>query len=143
MKLNLLSFAVLRMANTARLPQFKNPHGETAHSKPDGSDWSPAEWLEAVVGELGEYANFAKKFRRGDITFEEFQVHAAKELADVATYLDLLARRCLDRPGQPHETGVDLGKAVMDKFNEVSVRVGADVRIGVSASDEQAFVYRV
>lgn len=124
-----LTFAALREANTLRLPQFKNCHGELAHAKLDGSDWSPAEWLEAVVGELGEYANFAKKFRRGDITAEEFRTHAAKELADVATYLDILARRCLDRPGAPDETGIDLGEAVRAKFNEISERVGSDVYI--------------
>lgn len=124
-----LTFTALREANTIRLPQFKNPHGELAHSMPDGSDWSPADWLQAVVGELGEYANFRKKFQRGDITLEQFAVHAAKELADVQIYLDILARRCLDVPGSPHPTGVDLGAATRAKFNEVSERVGADVFI--------------
>lgn len=124
-----LSLSVLRAANRARLPQFKNPHGQPAHTQPDGSDWSPSDWLEAVLGELGEYANFHKKFRRGDITFEEFQVHAAKELADVQTYLDLLAQRCLDLPGKPHPTGVALDEATVAKFNEVSVRVGSSLRI--------------
>lgn len=125
-----LTFDALREANTIRLPQFKNCHGEIAHSMPDGSDWSPADWLQAVTGELGEYANFRKKYQRGDITTEEFAVHAAKELADVQIYLDILARRCLDLPGIPHPTGVDLGAATRAKFNEVSVRVGADVFIG-------------
>jgi hypothetical protein len=39
------------------------------------------------------------------------------ELADVVTYLDILAFRC----------GVDLGAATMSKFNRVSERVGSDV----------------
>jgi hypothetical protein len=38
---NGLTFNALRGANAARLPQFKNKHGELAHSKPDGSDWTP------------------------------------------------------------------------------------------------------
>jgi hypothetical protein len=38
-------------------------------------------------------------------------------LADVVTYLDILAFRC----------GVDLGNATMSKFNRVSERVGSDV----------------
>ena len=88
---NGLTFNALRGANTARLPQFKNKHGELAHSKKDGSDWSPAQWLQAVVDEL----------------------------ADVVIYLDILAMRL----------GVDLGAAVMDKFNRVSVRVGSTVRL--------------
>jgi hypothetical protein len=39
-----------------RLPLFKDAKGRPAHTKEDGSDWSHAEWLQAVVGELGEYA---------------------------------------------------------------------------------------
>jgi NTP pyrophosphatase (non-canonical NTP hydrolase) len=73
--------------------------------------------LEAVTGELGEYANMSKKLRRGDLTEEEFKQAASKELADVVTYLDILAM----------QLGIDLGEAVRSKFNEVSRRVGADV----------------
>lgn len=114
-----LTFNTLRGGNEARLPQFKNKHGEFAHSKANGSDWSPAQWLQAVVGELGEYANIRKKFERGDINAEEFQREAADELADVVTYLDILAM----------QLGIDLGDATMDKFNRVSKRVGSTVHI--------------
>lgn len=133
-----LTFDALRAANALRLPQFKNPHGQLAHSEPDGSDWSPAQWLQAVMGELGEYANVRKKFERGDLTAEQFEVMAAKELADVQTYLDILARRCLDVPGKPHQVGVDLGQATRAKFNEVSERVGADVFIDIIGTVYQA-----
>jgi NTP pyrophosphatase (non-canonical NTP hydrolase) len=112
-----LTFNTLRQANKQRLPQFKNSKGGPAHSEPDGSDWSPAQWLQAV---LGEYANYRKKFERGDIDYDEFIIQAKKELADVQVYLDLLAFR-LD---------IDLGKAVVAKFNEVSERVGSNVYIG-------------
>lgn len=133
-----LSFDALRGANKARLPQFKNKLGVLAHTKIDGSDWTPAQWLQAVVGELGEYANIRKKFERGDITFEQFEKEAAKELADVQTYLDILAMRCLDTKvpvnfsndtfqNVPHPTGIDLGKATIEKFNEISERAGSDV----------------
>jgi hypothetical protein len=126
-----LTFNTLRGANVARLPTFKNKHGELAHSKGDGSDWSPAQWLQAVVGELGEFANVRKKYERGDLTAEEYEREAAKELADVQAYLDILALRCLDTPaGSPHPQGVDLGRATTDKFNEVSQRVGSPVYIG-------------
>lgn len=114
-----MTFAVLREANVARLPRFKNKHGEPAHSQPDGSDWSLATWSNAVLGELGEAANLIKKIERGDITLEAARPELAKEFADVATYLDILAFRA----------GVDLGQAVVDKFNEVSERVGAGVHI--------------
>lgn len=125
---NPLTFTALREANVARLPQFRNALGELSHSKADGSGWTPAQWMQAVIGELGEYANFRKKYERGDMSLGEFAVHARKEIADVQTYLDILARRCLDsREGVPHPVGVDLGEATRDKFNEVSIRVGSNV----------------
>lgn len=116
---NGLTFNALRGANKARLPQFRNRHGELSHARADGSDWSPAQWLQAIIGELGEYANKRKKFERGDLSAEEFQIEACKELADVVIYLDILAM----------QLGIDLGQATMDKFNEVSVRVGSTVRL--------------
>lgn len=114
-----LNFADLRAANLRRLPQFKDRHGRLAHSQADGGDWSDAEWLQAVVGELGELANMMKKVRRGDLTADDARPDIAKELADVAIYLDILAFRL----------GVDLGAAIVQKFNEVSDRVGADVKL--------------
>lgn len=116
---NGLTFSALSGANKARLPQFRNKHGIIVHSQADGSDWSPAQWLQAVVGELGEYANVRKKFERGDLTPEEFHAAASDELADVQTYLDILAT----------QIGVDLGSATLDKWNRVSVRVGSNVRL--------------
>lgn len=170
-----LTFNTLRSANKARLPLFKNKHGQRAHTSPDGSDWSPAQWLQATIGELGEYANIRKKFERGDITLMQFKALAAKELADVQTYLDILALRCCDHYTTMEEDlvsnrdgcqkcdeswdgpmpqcpvcgelttkvttklsiprlvvdpeGVDLGQATMDKWNEVSDRVGVNIHV--------------
>jgi NTP pyrophosphatase (non-canonical NTP hydrolase) len=120
-----LTFNTLRSANVNRLPTFKNAKGEPAHSGPDGSDWSPAQWLQAVTGELGEYANLRKKYERGDIDEEEFLVFAKEELADVVTYLDILAFRL----------GIDLGKAVIEKFNLISSRVKSPIKIHTDGSD--------
>lgn len=115
-----LTFSALSSASRARLPRFKNSMGNLAHSQPDGSDWSRSDWLEAVVGELGEYSNFSKKQRRGDISMEDFREHARKELADVVIYVDLLA----------YQLGIDLGEAVRAKFNEVSDRAGCgDIKL--------------
>lgn len=122
-----LTFDALNNAARARLPQFRDKHGVLSHSQADGSDWSPSQWLQAVVGELGEYANVRKKFERGDLTFEEYKVMAAKELADVQCYFVLLAQRALDQPGDVHPTGIDLGQATIDKFNEISRRVGSTI----------------
>lgn len=118
-----LKFSQLREANIRRLPLFRNKRGEYAHAKPDGSDWSDAEWLQAVVGELGEFANLRKKVLRGDLLMADALPELADELADVAIYLDLLAFRL----------GVDLGAAVASKFNRVSLRVAANVFVDPAA----------
>jgi NTP pyrophosphatase (non-canonical NTP hydrolase) len=114
-----LTFVALRAANLFRLPLFTNAKGEPAHTNPDGSDWTPGEWSNAVMGELGEAANLIKKVRRGDLTMEEARPALAKEFADAVTYLDILAYQC----------GVDLGDATRAKWDEVSERVGLDIRM--------------
>lgn len=114
-----LTFNALRDANIARLPTFKNGRGEPAHEKADGSDWKLSAWSNATLGELGEAANLIKKIERGDLSIDEARPALAKEFADVAIYLDLLAFRA----------GIDLGEAVISKFNEVSDRVGSQVRL--------------
>lgn len=119
MKPTNLSFDTLRTGNVTRLPLFKDAHGRQYHQKQDGSDWSPAQWLQALVGEVGEYANMRKKYERGDITLQEFKAHAERELADAAIYLDILA----------YQLRIDLGEAIILKFNEVSLRIGCDVMI--------------
>ncbi len=120
-----LGLGTLRKANLKRLPTFRNAKDELAHSKADGSDWTPERWLVAVMGELGELANLYKKYFRGDFgnmeeMFPEFQEEAGKEIADVIIYLDLLAK----------QWDIDLSKAVREKFNEVSERVDSPVYIG-------------
>jgi len=114
-----LTFNTLRRANLKRLPLFKDAKGRNCHDKADGSDWSPAQWLQAVVGELGEYANLRKKTERGDLTMEEAKPLLADELADVVIYLDILAAQ-LD---------INLSEAVMDKWNRTSKKVGAPLYI--------------
>lgn len=114
-----LTFNALREANLKRLPLFKNSKGEPANSQPDGSDWSLAQWSNATLGELGEAANIIKKIDRGDMTLDEARPLLAKELADTQTYLDILAYRA----------GIDLGAATIDKWNEVSKRIGVSVRL--------------
>lgn len=132
-----LKFKTLREANLKRLPEFKNAKGGIVHSEADGSDWSLNDWMLAVQGELGEAANILKKIKRGDYSLDTVvQTNhddstvtvrdlLAKEYADVQTYLDILAFR----------SGVDLGKATVEKFNEVSIRVGSKVRIKEDGTD--------
>jgi NTP pyrophosphatase (non-canonical NTP hydrolase) len=133
--MNQLKFADLRLANTLRLPQFKNAQGEPAHSQPDGSDWSPADWMVAVVGELGEAANLMKKIRRGDFAtmcdLLEAKEKLQKEFADFITYADIMAA----------QFGIDLGEAVMQKFNEVSRRVDSTVFMQEAATGACVYVF--
>jgi NTP pyrophosphatase (non-canonical NTP hydrolase) len=79
-------------------------------------DWSPGDWMTAACGELGEAANLVKKLRRGE---EITPLMIAEELADAVTYVDLLAARL----------GIDLGRAVVTKFDIVSQRRGSNILI--------------
>lgn len=127
----LLTFADLRVANLARLPQFRDKHGRLCHphvpGQPPGFDWKLTQWSNAVLGELGELANLLKKVERGDYTLDEVRQEVADELCDVATYLDILAHRC----------GVQLDVAILKKWNEVSDRVGSDVRLEAGMAAEE------
>lgn len=114
-----LTFEELRKANMLRLPQFKNAKGERAHPAEDGSDWSLADWMVAILGELGELANLQKKVRRGDLTLDEAMLEMGREIADVQIYLDIYA----------YQLRLDLGTVTAEKFNKVSERVGSDVRL--------------
>lgn len=100
-----LDLATFRAANVRRnLEAFK------------GGDWSANDWATALAGEVGEACNLLKKRRRGeDVPTGKI----ADELADVLTYLDLLAWN-LD---------IDLADATVRKFNEVSRRVGSGVTL--------------
>ena len=109
---NGLSFNTLREANKQRIKSSKFQKCEDT--------WTLAHWMQATVGELGELANLLKKVDRGDFTLDEARVEIAKEFADVQTYLDIMALKA----------GVNLGRATIDKFNEVSNRIGSRIYIG-------------
>ncbi|MBF0374802.1 MAG: MazG-like family protein [Alphaproteobacteria bacterium] len=96
-----------------------------ARHRAECADWSIADWMMALVGEVGEAANILKKIRRGDMTFHDVGQDLADELADVQIYLDQLAL-CLD---------IDLGAATVSKFNRTSERWGSEVRLKPSESD--------
>lgn len=112
-----LTFDAFRKANAERCVKW-HPAGIQS--------WSPSDWLTAVTGELGELASLLKMRNRerdglpGN-KFSPTQKQIADELADVLTYLDLLAEAL----------GVNLGRAAAEKFNEISERVGFPDRIPV------------
>ena len=96
--------------------------------------WSLSDWATATAGELGEACNVIKKLNRlrdGVIGNEGREADRsyllqclAEELADTATYLDLLATAA----------GIDLGEAIAKKFDRVSEKNGfperAPIRCG-------------
>jgi len=106
--MNKLTFKTLRHANISRLPYFRSCE-----------DWKLSAWSNAVLGELGEAANIIKKIERGDFTLDEARQILAKEFADVQTYLDILA----------YKSGIDLGRATVNKFNEVSDRNNTPIHL--------------
>ncbi len=104
-----LNLLALREANKARLPQFKNNNGDAAHSKPDGSDWSPMMWMIALMGEVGETAE--------TIYNGEDKPRKESELADIQIYLDILGQRITDKDTSgnvnPNYTEVQLMSVIM------------------------------
>ena len=114
-----LTLRGLEAANRARLPEFRNARGELSHEGNDGKDWPLSKWMNAILGELGEAANIVKKIERGDFTLDEARAELGREFADVLTYLSIAATAA----------DIDLGLATVEKFNEVSVRVGSRVRL--------------
>lgn len=79
-------------------------------------DWSLADWSNAIAGETGEMCNLIKKIRRGDnIDVQD----VGRELADIVIYADLLA----------DQLGLSLANCVQQKFNEVSDRIGSDIKL--------------
>jgi NTP pyrophosphatase (non-canonical NTP hydrolase) len=107
--MNRLSFDQLRITNVLRCEDVFHPV----------DSWTPSDWATAMAGECGEACNEVKKLRRLDGADDQLDTPAereilkdklAKELADLVIYADLLAARM----------DIDLGQAVIDKFNEVS-----------------------
>lgn len=90
------------------------------------NSWSASDWMTALVGEVGEAANIIKKLNRcrdgisgNKETREQLKCLLTSELADTFIYLDLLCQ----------SQGVDLGQAVIDKFNATSDKLGCLIKI--------------
>lgn len=89
--------------------------------------WTHADWVTAMVGELGEACNILKKLRRAesgtpnqfDPPEEQLREMLAEELADTFLYFNLLC----------NDLQIDLPAAVVKKFNETSVKYGFPERL--------------
>lgn len=112
---NVFTLSVLREANRRRL-RFPNPHGEVKHS---GDDWSLSDYFTALMGELGEAANIAKKIRRNDFTLDQVREKLASELADMQIYLDMLADKA----------GINLADATIKTWNAESTALNIPLQL--------------
>ena len=120
-----LTFRRLRETNARRVERWHGPESEP---------WSGADWSNAMAEEMGEAANVVKKLRRGetgvvgsnDPSREELLQKLGAELADTIIYADLLAQHY----------GINLGAAVVWKFDAVSEREGFPERLGMPARAE-------
>ena len=101
-----ITFAQLRAKNVER---DRKDFGSIA-------TWSLPTWGNALAGEVGEACNLIKKQDRGD-SIGCFQI--GKELADIVIYADLIAAKL----------GLHLDFCIQQKFNEVSNRIGSEVRL--------------
>jgi NTP pyrophosphatase (non-canonical NTP hydrolase) len=90
-------------------------------------DWSLSDWMTAVLGELGEAANIAKKLNRirdgvpgnrPEETEGALRAALADEIADAFIYLDLLAQ----------SQRICLSTAVRRKFYRTSIKIGYERR---------------
>lgn len=109
-----LTFATFSARNLARCESPKGFNHKL-------SSWSLSDWFTAVMGELGEAANIAKKLNRirdgipGNKHSEaELREMLRRELADVYIYLDLTAQAA----------GLQLGQIIPDVFDRKSREIG-------------------
>jgi NTP pyrophosphatase (non-canonical NTP hydrolase) len=110
-----LKFRELRQANESRQCAWCPDH------KPDLSFRG-----NELAGEVGEVCNVIKKLERerhGWPGSRDTTEHLAEELADVIISADLVASQC----------GIDLGAAVIAKFNKTSKQVGISTQLGENA----------
>ena len=75
----------------------------------DELDFSLAFWCDAVDRTLGDAADLIKRIERGDISLDEARPALGRELANVQTYLDLLASRA----------GIDLPAVALKRWLEI------------------------
>lgn len=91
-----LSLKTLQHATLERIAHFKNAQGALSYTREDGTDWSPADWLAAMLGEVGEFARERHLYETGQLNQATYAKLAPKELADIQTYLATVATRALD-----------------------------------------------
>lgn len=111
-----LDFEVLRINNINRDREFQQRKDDSLE------DWTIVDRSNELAGESGEVCNLIKKIRRARLGMQPTDVSysdVADELADVIICVDLLAM----------DLGIDLSKAVKNKFNESSEKFNLETKI--------------
>jgi NTP pyrophosphatase (non-canonical NTP hydrolase) len=95
--------------------------------------WSTSDWFLALIGEIGEAANAAKKLNRvrdgipgNKVSKEDLQQQLRCELGDAFVYLDLLAQ----------SVGVDIGEAAREVFNAKSKELDCPIVMSRAAAEQ-------
>ncbi len=109
------TFSQLRTATRSKLPQIEGLVGS----------WGLAQWCNSLTAQVGRLAASIEREARGRPDHEAVALSA---FAAAVVHLDVLAE----------VAQVNLGRATFLKFNEVSVRVGCDVRL-VGRPEDLAF----
>lgn len=73
----------------------------------------------ALGGEVGELQQEIKRMMDEGTLTEERRIRIGNEISDIQTYADLCAQHC----------GLDPEAILKQKFNEVSDRVGSDIKL--------------
>ena len=92
--------------------------------------WSPAEWTNAIAGEVGEACNLAKKLirhrdgipgniKKNDLSRDDLKERIAHELADVIVYADLAIQ----------SLGYDTTMVLRYVFNRKSKQIESDILV--------------
>lgn len=117
-----LTFATFSKENRSRC---ESPDGFN-HSL---ASWSTSDWFTAILGELGEAANIAKKLNRyrdgipgNKETEAALRAKLRQEIGDTFVYLDLLC--------QLH--GFSIGDAAVEVFESKSAEIGYPPRFSAS-----------
>lgn len=108
------TYASLRDANVARDIEWRG----------DAAPLTLTFRATELAGETGEACNVIKKLERERLGIpgsRDTLEHLAEELADVVICIDLIAM----------DLGIDLNKAVSDKFNATSEKVGLATRLSL------------
>lgn len=120
----MISFEGLNVANATRAPEWGG--------KPASIEFKAIE----LGGEAGECLNKVKKYLRnvegmvGGVNLDTTREEVADELGDVVICADLLAEKL----------GINLGEAVMRKFNKTSDKHGFTTKFAIElAGDGQSY----